>query len=72
VVMASGGIGGLGELLPNPLADAAQAPMFCLLEKHKQVLKARLVLRPGVSGRLEGRLMWKGAGAGSNKVNATG
>jgi hypothetical protein len=58
--MASAGIGRLTELLPHPLADAGQAPMLSLLEKQEKVLKARLALRPEVSGRLEGRRALEG------------
>jgi hypothetical protein len=72
VVTASGGIGRLTELLPNPLADAGQAPMLGPLEDLGNVFLGGLrgSLR-GWVGLEEGE-RWQAAEAGSNKVNATG
>jgi hypothetical protein len=59
-VIASGGIGRLMELLPHPLADASQAPMFRLLEDQSNVfqgglfggLRSWIGLEEGQGGRL--------------------
>ena len=70
--MASGGIGRLLQLLPNALTNVGQAPMLCLLEQQENVFQGGLCrsLRGRVG--LEESERWKAAGAGSNKVNATG
>jgi hypothetical protein len=60
--MASGGIGRLTELLPNPLADAGQASMLSLLEKQEKVFQGGL--RCGLRCRVglkEGE-RWRAAG----------